>query len=117
MIHKIMFRAKHIDLKEWQYFMDIGHLMVWDISDYHYTFENWGQYVGIIDKNETCIFTDDIVLADGIKGIVIYNTDDLMYMFKPIDISLPIRALWVFKDDIEVIGNVYDNPELLKGDE
>lgn len=62
------------------------------------------QYTGFIDKNDTKIFESDIVNASwGYKGLV--DLDNLIYASMECRIS----------DDIEVIGNIFDNPELLEG--
>lgn len=62
------------------------------------------QYTEFIDKNDTKIFEGDIVNASwGYKGLV--DLDSLIYASMECRIS----------DDIEVIGNIFDNHELLKG--
>lgn len=62
-----------------------------------------GQYVGKRDKNSRLIFEDDIVSApNGYTGVV------EMVRF--------LAALYhgEVSDEIEVIGNIHDNPELLQ---
>ena len=76
------------------------------------------QYTGLKDKNGKRIFEGDILLLDDIKGLVNYGTGcfcvelpgpDYLYRNNPaIDMVLNEYP------GLEIIGNVHDNPELLK---
>lgn len=87
-----------------------------------------GQYIGKTDKNQNKIFEGDIgryKQADGAKrngkliictGRVIYNDKTASYAVDSRDEEgckyfdyFPIK-------DFEIIGNIHDNPELLKGE-
>lgn len=80
--------------------------------------ETVGQYTGLRDKNGTKIFEGDIVnISDfdgGHKiGEVVYNDGACCYRIWG---DLFDYGLGIYQDDnIEVIGNIYDNPELLEG--
>ena len=74
-----------------------------------------GQFTELTDKNGTKIFEGDIVLAYGlINTNVVWDTDRLMW-----GLEYPKGekvALYSFeKWNIEVVGNVFDNSELLGG--
>ncbi len=79
--------------------------------------ETVGQYTGLTDKNGTKIFEDDIVrlyLVDDIEmGIIKFNDIMCRFMFFTKDGSYSFNNTCTF----EVIGNIHDNPELLKGDQ
>ena len=87
--------------------------------------ETIGQYTGLTDKNGTKIFEGDIVLCKIIgvretvihKGFIEYIEDCFGVNIKGI---VPTQHCLVFSmknGDVEVIGNIHDNPELLKGGE
>lgn len=78
------------------------------------------QSTGLFDKNGKEIYEDDIVritLTDGFRyvvgedGAVKYKLG-AFYILNGLDEYL-ISDFYI--DDIEVVGNIYENPELLKG--
>lgn len=133
MNREIKFRAKDILHKEW-YFGSLAR----DIpqNSYYIIDENYGsgvdvdentvgQYTGLKDKNRKEIYEGDIIefsydvfvgnfdtLIE--KGQIVF-TDGAFY------IELLDKDEWfllysVNIDTIEIIGNIYDNPELLGGE-
>ena len=70
---------------------------LWDTVDPHTV----GQYTGLIDKNGNKIFEGDILSSSwGYKGVVEF--DQITYA----------KLECLFNEDCEIIGNIYDNPEL-----
>lgn len=129
----IKFRGKRIDNEEWVYGdielprnreAAIIHCYL-DDGNYNRQFEvqkeSVGQFTGCLDKNGTEIYEGDIVRVDisrfdnriknhrYTKSKVEWCQDEFLLC----GVDIPVH----FRSRIEVIGNIYDNPELLKGGE
>ena len=76
-----------------------------------------GRYIGIYDKNGKGIYEDDIVRTNGgrICKVVRFSSPQFQgWDLDPIEAKNPPpkeRELW---EGLEVIGNVYENADLLK---
>ena len=87
--------------------------------------ETVGQYTGLTDKNGTRIFEGDIVSTDLKRpyNIVVFRDGSFMFNCNDdgqdyYDIMLPIlRSEHTRYEYGEVIGNIHDNPKLLRSEE
>lgn len=121
-MREILFRGKRTDTKEWvegvafphdntkvtilsQYPMD-GSFVGKEVDP-----ETVGQFTGLIDKNGKKIFEGDIIEHEGNR----YSINYLLH-YARFSAVKPNIVFCVFAYQRgEVIGNIYDNPELLGG--
>lgn len=75
------------------------------------------QFIDHKDKNGKEIYKDDIIKCNFGIGIIIYNKGQCAFKIKWITSVLDDEESWIpfkgFKSK-EVIGNIYENPELIK---
>lgn len=120
-----LYRGNSLECKVWHY----GDLVIDEEVYYILHGLRWvievaadtvGQFTGLFDKNQRKIFEGDIMIDKyGNKGVVEYSAapfivdmkaqgqDGILYAWEAI---LSDNPMWV-------VGNIHDNPELLKIDE
>ena len=81
--------------------------------------ETVGQFTGLTDKNGVKIFEGDIVRYDvNYHDMVIsYDVENWDgWLYEDMDDNMQAYSIYEFNlKDIAVIGNIHDNPEILKG--
>ena len=76
-----------------------------------------GQYTGKKDKNGNKIFEGDILKFDRLGyntvGVVIYGEDDAEFDVDIIGYAID-QVAYHQSHEIEIVGNIHDNPEMVK---
>lgn len=84
-----------------------------------------GQYTGLKDKNGRKIFEGDIVRLFNRNGqeimsyVVEWYSDCSMFVLDCIDFDMEFDTDFTvfYGDEFEIVGNIHDNPELVRKDE
>ena len=128
-MREILFRGKRTDNGEWvKGYLYITHIGAHEIGSYdaeinieRLTFdvlpETVGQYTGLTDKNGVKIFEGDIVSLVKHDGLI-YKVVYVPCRYELVNSKgVNCFVLDIYKsENIEVIGNIHDNPELLGGE-
>ena len=122
-MREILFRGKRVDNGEWVisdcFYQCSGLVKLWDAPNK----DGWvdvipetvGQYTGLTDKNGTKIFEGDIVWNEYQEeyGEIRYDEETAMLLVTFDSWCVDFDHYSAKK--LEVVGNIHDNPELLKG--
>ena len=129
-MREILFRGKRVDNGKWVegafLHLRVGRDYICDGSVWIGTLQPYkeqvdtktvGQYTGLLDKNGKKVFEGDIVKNEYRKGQyqyfkIVYDTR--VYCWQVENKYGMLGFLYNVIGDLEVIGNIYDNPELLE---
>ena len=124
---EILFRGKIIELCKYQgqwlegfFGSDNGKTFIAiqnenGLNGYFCDSKTVGQYTGLKDKNGlTKIFEGDVIKRRG-ENFIVYWDEECAGFYPFYDQDNPI-GYGVIGEESEVIGNIHDNPELLKGE-
>lgn len=119
-MRKHQYRGQRVDTKEWvygNYVYDSGidrHFITMSLTNSHKLIqvipETVGEFTGLPDKNGQEIYEDD-KLRNVYEEEVIVSFDEGKFIGVGDDIELGLLELNLY---FEVVGNIHNNPELLK---
>lgn len=127
-MREILFRGKRIlGKQEWTYgvpFIDHEGDCIFKTSATKFIVDGKtvGQYTGLTDKNGKKIFEGDIVegldftAEDGGYGVVTFDDGAFEIVGSCDNNIIGTFHENYYGKDFEIIGNIHDNPELLKGE-
>ena len=124
-MREILFRGKQADNEKWVIgYLSSKHTITIQTPCGHMDeivicADTVGQFTGLTDKNGKRIFEGDVakVLQGKDKDIAYVGFENGAFMLYPKTGNIYERTLWEYwyNDwDVEVIGNITDNPELLE---
>lgn len=131
MEYRYLFKAKRVDNGEWvtgsyvyAFTPERGHV-VGIMGDNHFIVEKNGNIVsinedticqctGLKDKNGKLIWENDIIKDNVIYGVVRWDEVNARYIVDDREDGYQDYSEWWH--ECEVIGNIFDNPELLESE-
>jgi hypothetical protein len=129
-MREIKFRGKRLDNGEWLYGSLVilnGRYFIFDDANRHEVDPTTvGEFTGLKDKNGKEIYEGDVIRSPLSEDKtrphrIFYHTGNAAFMRALIDRKelcyLRLDQDWIYKFGKEVIGNIHDNLELLKGGE
>lgn len=143
-MREIKFRGKRLDNGEWEYGdllqYDDGSVCIgvhsknytddgFNVGQYHHIApvneDTVGEYTGLKDRKGIAIYEGDVIRSPLSEDKtrphrIFYHTGNAAFMGALIDRKelcyLRLDQDWIYKFGKEVIGNIHDNPELLKNE-
>ena len=135
-MREFLFRGKRTDNGEWvdgilfnakedtfiiphgnEYSYDPIEGLAFDVYGCKVDPETVGQYTGLTDKNGVRIFEGDILKAFGYIYVIMWDSIRAMFYLRDPVYRVTSDFYNYCGSDLSVIGNIHDNPEILKGGE
>ena len=129
-MREIKFRGKRLDNGEWLYGSLVilnGRYFIFDDANRHEVDPTTvGEFTGLKDKNGKEIYEGDVIRSPLSEDKtrphrIFYHTGNAAFMGALVDRKelcyLRLDQDWIYKFGKEVINNIHDNPEFLKGGE
>ena len=129
-MREIKVRGKRLDNGEWLYGSLVilnGRYFIFDDANRHEVDPTTvGEFTGLKDKNGKEIYEGDVIRSPLSEDKtrphrIFYHTGNAAFMGALVDRKelcyLRLDQDWIYKFGKEVIGNIHDNLELLKGGE
>lgn len=113
----IISKVRYIpDTRDWDTLEYYEKHLVYKYGKVYVDSKTIGQYTGVKDKNDNKIFEGDIVKLDDSLDTKQKNFEvKFAYGQFYIGINKPLAYASV-RDSCDIIGNIHDNPELLRGE-
>lgn len=129
MEREILFKAKRLDNGKWVvgdllHTGDVDAVLISDCYSqlYRCDSDTICQYTGLTDKNGKKIWENDIVRRTDLHvviepsvGFIEYDLENTSFLIHWTD-KVEYSPTYHWKDRLEVIGNIFDNPDLLEAE-
>ena len=105
-INKEIFNVESINFQERRVYKDV-------VSYRKFNDIELMQYTGLKDKNGKEIYEGDIVIHHSKMHKIIFNTEKARFVLRDDEFELEIPFTNNNNKRMEIVGNIYENPELL----
>ena len=125
-MREIKFRAWDKEQKEWVKYSITDNIPIFCHNTTRWRADKKGerfvlcQYTGIKDKNNKEIYEGDVIKAISFArwvGVAKYSDENQAFIFDDLDKKYRGKStvfMNQFDDGFEILGNIYENPKLLK---
>ena len=118
-MREIKFRAWNIPTKQFRYYPSLGAINMEDSRNIELQNTDWMQFTGLRDKDEKEIYEGDIIKCMREQLLWKWPEKDRPFVVDWMEATgfYPFNQDASLAKDCEVIGNIYENPELLTNEQ